>query len=49
MRVMFNLAIFRHSHSSVGRLIETLPGACGLGPAKGLSSDVVVPESISGM
>ena len=43
---MFNLL---HSHSSVGRETETFPGVCSLGPSKGLSSDDLVPESMSGM
>ena len=47
--VRLNLDIFLHSHSSVGRFTDTFPGVCNLGPAKGLSSAVVVPESMSGI
>ena len=37
-RVKFNLAIFLHSHSSVGKFTDTLPGVCSLEPDKGMSS-----------
>ena len=48
-RVRFSLPIFLYSHSSVGILMDTLPAGCVLGPGKGLSSDVEVAESISGI
>ena len=44
---MFSFDIFLHTHSLVGRLTEILPGVCNLGPAKGLSSDVVEMLSLN--
>ena len=47
--VKFSFPSFSHSHSSVGILTETLPGATVLDPAKGLSSEVAVELSTSGI
>ena len=48
-KIKFNLLSLLQSHSSMGRLTDTLPVVWSLGPAKGLLSDVLAPESISGI
>ena len=47
-KVMLNLLNFQHSQSSVGFWTNTLPGTEAFGPAKGLSSEVLVELSMSG-
>ena len=47
--VKFNLSIFRHNQSSVGKFTLILPVGCCLGAAKGLSSELESAESTSGM
>ena len=48
-KVKFSLLSFLQSQSSVGMLTEILPGTGTLGPEKGLSSEVVLELSTSGM